>query len=88
MVIAIYLMLCLVVALAGRSRKPGFLGFFLLSILLTPVVTLLYLLISQRYIRRRRAAELAMAQACAQCVRERKQKMDVWYCPKCGKVAA
>lgn len=43
---ALYALLCLLVGYLGRRREIGFAGFFVLSILLTPVITSLILLIS------------------------------------------
>ncbi len=42
----VYFLLGACVAWAGRAREIGFAGFFLLSILFTPLVTALILLIS------------------------------------------
>ena len=44
----IYLLLCIVVGLAGRRRRIGFTGFVLLALFLTPVLPLLYLLFTQK----------------------------------------
>jgi Sec-independent protein secretion pathway component TatC len=41
-----YIGLCLLVGWLGRKRKVGFVGFFLISLLLTPVPTVLILLVS------------------------------------------
>lgn len=38
-----YLIFCLVLAFLGRHRRIGALGFFLASLLLTPIITLLIL---------------------------------------------
>lgn len=43
--ITIYLLLCLLVAYRGRKTKIGYFGTLLLSILLTPVVVFIALLI-------------------------------------------
>jgi hypothetical protein len=48
MLIIAYLILCFVVGIAGRQRRLGFFGFFLLSVLLTPVMPLGWLLLTQR----------------------------------------
>ena len=42
----LYFALCLLVGYLGRKREIGFAGFFVLSILLTPLITALILLIS------------------------------------------
>ena len=43
MPIVIYLITCLAIAFLGRYRRIGALGFFLASLLLTPVIALLIL---------------------------------------------
>jgi hypothetical protein len=50
-----YLILVLIVALLGRNKAIGFWGFFLLSLILTPVVTGLFMIIN----RERRPRRLA-----------------------------
>jgi hypothetical protein len=42
----LYLILCLVVAFLGRARRIGALGFFLASLILTPLIALLILVLS------------------------------------------
>lgn len=42
----IYILLCIVVGYFGRNKEIGFVGFMLLSIVLTPVATTIVLLIS------------------------------------------
>jgi hypothetical protein len=44
-VIFIYLILCLMVAILGRKTRLGFFRSLLFSIMVTPVVIMLYLLI-------------------------------------------
>ena len=63
MLVIVYLILCLVVGLAGRSRRLGFFGFFLLSVLLTPVVALGWLLLTQK----RFLARVDHVVICADC---------------------
>jgi hypothetical protein len=46
--IVVYLLLCFIVAIAGMNRKLGFWGYFFVSILLTPIVGLLMVLVSDR----------------------------------------
>ncbi len=46
MVLAFYLIFCLAVAFLGRHRRLGALGFFLASLLLTPIISLLILVLS------------------------------------------
>ena len=43
---ALYVLLCILVGYLGRKREIGFAGFFILSILLSPLITALILLIS------------------------------------------
>lgn len=42
----LYVVACVFVGYAGRSRRIGFIGFLLVSILLTPVIALLILMLS------------------------------------------
>ena len=44
--IVFYLIFCLAVAFLGRHRRIGALGFFLASLLLTPIITLLILVLT------------------------------------------
>ncbi|QEP43913.1 hypothetical protein D5085_12775 [Ectothiorhodospiraceae bacterium BW-2] len=46
MLIALYLILSLIVAFLGRKRRMGFWGYFFGSILLTPIIGLLLMLVS------------------------------------------
>lgn len=39
----IYLVLCLIAAIAGRNRRIGFWGYFFCSIIFTPFISLLFL---------------------------------------------
>ncbi len=41
-----YLVACLVVGFVGRNRRIGLLGFFLCSVVLTPLITFLILVLS------------------------------------------
>lgn len=43
--IAIYMLLCLLVAYRGRGTEVGYLGTFLLSVFLTPIIIYLGLLL-------------------------------------------
>jgi hypothetical protein len=63
MLITAYLILCFVVGIAGRQRRLGFFGFFLLSVLLTPVIPLVWLLLTQR----RFLADFDHIVICADC---------------------
>lgn len=42
-----YLILCLIVGLLGRDKVIGFWGFFLLSIIITPIVPFVFMLITR-----------------------------------------
>ena len=46
MLYALYVLLCILVGYLGRKREIGFAGFFILSLLLSPLITALILLIS------------------------------------------
>jgi purine-cytosine permease-like protein len=83
--IAIYLLLCVVIGLVGISRKTGFLSYFFLSVIFTPFVMLLYVLISQYFIRRCRAAR---ERKCLDCKHEKKVRMYAYYCNTCQKTGA
>ena len=41
-----YIMFCLLTGLCGRQRRMGFFGTFLLSLVVTPVIVLLVLLLT------------------------------------------
>ena len=43
---AFYLIFCLAAAFLGRNRRIGAVGFFLVSLLLTPIITLLILVLT------------------------------------------
>ncbi|WP_141213169.1 hypothetical protein [Janthinobacterium sp. PC23-8] len=47
LLLAGYLMGCLFVGLFGIHRRIGFIGFFILSLLLTPPITLLLLVLTR-----------------------------------------
>jgi hypothetical protein len=44
----IYLFLCLIVAIAGLNRKLGFWGYLFASILLTPLVGIVLVFVSEK----------------------------------------
>lgn len=46
MLVAYYLICCLAIGFLGRHRRIGALGFFLASLLLTPIISLLILVLS------------------------------------------
>jgi NADH:ubiquinone oxidoreductase subunit 6 (subunit J) len=45
-VLVAYLMFCILVGLCGSQRRMGFTGTFLLSVVITPVIALLLILIT------------------------------------------
>jgi hypothetical protein len=47
---SVYLLLALLVAMAGRDRRMGFWGFFWSSLLLTPLVTGFFIIMAQSVI--------------------------------------
>lgn len=47
LLILLYILLCCVVGALGMQRRLGFTGFFIISLVLTPPVTLLMLLITK-----------------------------------------
>jgi hypothetical protein len=46
-IVILYVLLAVLVGLCGRRRRMGFLGFFALALLITPVIALLFLYVSQ-----------------------------------------
>lgn len=48
LLLAVYVMLCVVVGLAGHRRRIGFAGYTLLALFLTPFLPLLFLLFTQK----------------------------------------
>jgi len=48
MFVVLYLLLCAIAGIIGSNRVVGFWGFFLLSLLLTPVITLAVLAVTSR----------------------------------------
>lgn len=85
MLVLVYLGLCLVVGFTGRHRRPGFLGYFLLSIVLTPIIMLLFLLITQHRFLDHRAAVTSSREVCRHCEHERRVAGELRYCPHCGR---
>jgi hypothetical protein len=84
MLVIVYLILCFVIGVAGRGRRIGFFGFFLLSLILTPVVTLAWLLVTRR---RFLAKEVAAGHVviCADCAEaEAKAATAARRCVRCG----
>jgi len=46
--ILIYIFICYLVALMGRNRKFGFWGYLFLSIFMTPIVGIMFVIASNR----------------------------------------
>jgi hypothetical protein len=84
MLVIVYLILCFVIGIAGRRRRIGFFGFFLLSVILTPVITLGWLLVTHR---RFLAREMAVGHVmmCAECAKaEAREATKPRRCVRCG----
>ena len=80
-----YLILCLLVAYLGRNRGLGFLAIFLLSILLTPLITTVILLLTQGAERTAVAAGHGQhAVICGRCSHQQRALKSVEYCTHCG----
>jgi len=91
----LYLTLCLLVAFLGRHRGLGFLPIFLLSILLTPLITLIVMLLTQGVERVAVAASGdgahvvrgthgAHAVTCHRCNHRQKELQAIEFCTHCG----
>ena len=85
MLVIVYLVMCFVIGVAGRQRRLGFFGFFLLSVLLTPVVTLGWLLITHKRFLARETANGNVV-ICAECatVQARETASASRRCARCG----
>lgn len=81
-VAAVYLVLCLAVALAGRRRRIGFSGYFILSIVFTPLVMLIFLILS-RWDRKRKPRK--HTDICSHCEQEIRAMSEVRHCFHCGR---
>ncbi|MGH6989037.1 MAG: hypothetical protein ACREFD_03830 [Stellaceae bacterium] len=82
--LVVYLIMCFVIGIAGRRRRIGFFGFFLLSVILTPVVTLGWLLVTHR---RFLAKEMSLGHVvmCADCAKAGAQEaIKPRHCVRCG----
>jgi len=84
MIVVIYLLLCFVVAIVGRHRPLGFLGYLLFSIALTPVTMLLVQLLTQERFLRHEAAVAMRASVCPKCHRASREAFRIRYCAHCG----
>ncbi|WP_413206144.1 hypothetical protein [Rhodospirillum sp. A1_3_36] len=81
MIFGSYLLLCLVVAFAGRRRRLGFFGYFFVAAMLTPFVGLLILLFGRMDQNRDQPENMKL---CKQCEKEYKKLLEKKYCPHCG----
>jgi hypothetical protein len=45
-IVIVYLVLCLIAGFLGRRRRIGFWGFFFVSILLTPLISTLFIFLA------------------------------------------
>jgi hypothetical protein len=84
MLVIVYLIMCFVIGIAGRRRRIGFFGFFLLSVILTPIVTLGWLLVThRRFLAREMAAGHIVM--CGECGRaEALSATQPRRCVRCG----
>ncbi|HXE17897.1 MAG TPA: hypothetical protein VN632_11755 [Stellaceae bacterium] len=85
LIVIVYLILCFVIGVAGRRRKLGFFGFFLLSLLITPVLTLAWLLVTHRRFLAREVASGHLV-ICADCagIEARAATAVHQRCIRCG----
>jgi len=85
MLVIVYLILCFIIGVAGRRRRIGFFGYFLLSVFLTPVVMLGWLLISHKRFLARETATGHLV-ICAECaaLEAREKAQDIRHCARCG----
>lgn len=81
--VVIYLLLCLVVGFVGRRRKIGFLGYFLLAILVTPLIPLLFIVITER-MGRAKQVPVQPVLICPACSNRLQQDMAARHCLHCG----
>jgi len=84
MTIIIYLALCIVVGLAGRRRPIGFVGYFVLSLLLTPIVPLLFLLVTQKQFLEQETAIRLYRAYCRRCGCGMAEADTISTCNRCG----
>jgi hypothetical protein len=80
--LVIYLLLCLVVGFVGRMRPMGFVGYFLLSIIITPIGGLITILVIRHFERRKARAVVILT--CPNCARELAPAVAAKYCAHCG----
>ena len=96
MLIILYFAICLLVAFLGRNRGLGFLATLLLSILLTPLVATIILLIIRGAAEQPPVAQRAALAGghgghaghgeviCYRCNHKREADKSVEYCTHCG----
>jgi len=82
MLIIVYLFVCCVVGFAGRMRPFGFAGYVLLSLFLTPVVPLIFLLLTQRRFIESQTAKTSSITVCRNCAGTKTGASA--YCMRCG----
>jgi len=84
MLFIIYLFLCCVVGLAGRKRRPGFAGYVLLSLFLTPILPLIFLLLTQKWFLETEAAKRSSIAVCRSCAGTQSAAATFRHCIHCG----
>jgi uncharacterized membrane protein YGL010W len=85
MLVFIYLLLCVVIGVVGRHRRPGFFGYFIFSLVLTPILMLLVLLFTQRRYLEREATIRSRTSVCRHCNAQRHEMNELRYCAHCGR---
>ena len=84
LIIIIYLLVCCVVGIAGRARRPGFSGYVLLSLFLTPIVPLIFLLLTQKRFLEADAAKRSSVMVCRNCESTQMGPSASRHCIHCG----
>ena len=87
MFLTAYLAVCLLVGFLGRKRGLGFLAYFLLSIVITPLITLLILLLTRPSSESVHAAAAGAGGGrvtCGRCNHALKHLRAIEYCTHCG----
>jgi len=83
MLIIVYLVLCFVVGLAGRRRHVGFIGYFLLSLVLTPILPLAFLVMTHKKFLAKQVAAGHIV-ICPACAAAQQEAESVRHCAICG----
>lgn len=82
MFLVLYIVTAFLVALLARRRGLNTFAYFLLALILTPIIPLLFLLLTQN------AAESGgrktMNVTCPKCTHELRHLKDIGYCSHCG----